>query len=159
MKKNDSHKIFGFKICGQQPKIGTILGILDYKPKVAVFEDIPIFTTEDGLNNEDFEYIQRNAVRIGEYGVIWHTDLIDKYIKKVAFYRNLIHFYENDLPKEYCKLKNYKWDFVYFCYDSSWVEIFSQNSKIAQVIHVKFDTSEILYPGSLLSPGGMDIDV
>jgi hypothetical protein len=151
-------EIAGYRILGDQPTVGDLLKFVGtYTPRYAVFEDTPIYHVEADLSDDDFDLIECNSKRIGDFGVIWNSNLIDMFIDKVAFCRSLVQFYSTpDMPK-LCHLADRNWDCVYFCYDSTWVEFFSRVESISNSIKNRYKTELISYPGNIDSPGGLII--
>lgn len=125
---------------------------------IYVFEDSYTFRLEEMPTDEEFEVLDKNSIQLdGQF--ILTTEMVDRFAPRFNVTANCIHAYNtiNQITKESIKFKSTKWDWTYFCYDDTDVEIFinSDQSDIYQAIKRRYECIDVEFPGLIAC--GMDV--
>lgn len=129
---------------------------------ISVFEGTYCFKLNEIPGDDEFEVLDKGEIKIDGKILLRH-DLVVRFLPHCYLNANCIHVYKNmdmdDLVIEKFKFKNMNWNWVHYCYDDSWVELFF--NKGSEYLYTKvrdnFECEEIEFPGSIYEPGSMII--
>lgn len=125
---------------------------------IYVFEDSYTFKSEELPTDEEFEIIDKNTIEL-DGQLILTAEMVDKFAPHFNVTANCVHAYDtiHQITKEHIQFKSRKWDWTYFCWDDTDIEIFINADKTDTFNTIKksFDCLDIEFPGSITFSGGM----
>lgn len=125
---------------------------------IYVFEDSYTFKSEKMPTDEELEILDKNTIKLGGQ-LILAAGMVERFAKHFNVTANCVHSYDtiHQITKENTQFKSLKWDWTYYCWDDTDIEIFINSDKTDtyNTIRQRFDCLEIEFPGLITFSGGM----
>jgi len=152
--------IKGMRILDALPTFYEIYSLFRHTENARyVFVDSFTFRNDQLPSDDEYEILDKNSINIGDQ-IILTPSMVDMFGPRFLRIPNCIHVYDSigkNIDSEYITFKKLNWDWAYYCYDGTLVEIFIQKNHDDAYGAIKntFECKDIEFPG--LIPDGLNI--